>query len=428
MTKRTVRAALGCLALMVGLSGCSWTGINSVSLPFTKGRGDDSLTITVQLENAANLVPNSEVKYDEVTIGSVRKIELEDWVATLTIGLEEGSHVPADVVASVAQKSLLGAEYLELKDPATRDGQGATDVLATGDVIALDRTRRYPETEEVLTAASMLLNGGGLPQIQTIAKELNAALGGRTDDIKSFMRTVSTFTDRLDGQRDNIASVLTQMNRLSKAVTGDKGKVTRILQEIPEGLQVLEDERAELVRALRAVAGFGTTAHEVIGDTKVAFQENLAHLRRITKTLADHGDKLAKSVDGVTYPFNMRDAGNVIYGDYMNLITEIEVSAQDLTNHWLGGTPLDGLLPALLGGSPTGPAADASDPLAEDPLDGLLGTVEGILPDLTGSASSGKDARSSGSSGTSGNGTPTPSPGGKDVLSSLLNGLLGGGR
>ena len=428
MTKRTVRAALGSVALMVGLSGCSWTGINSVSLPFTKGRGDDGVTVTVQLENAANLVPNSEVKYDEVTIGSVRKIELKDWVATLTIGLEKDSGVPADVVASVAQKSLLGAEYLELKDPPRTEGAATADLLATGDVIALDRTRRYPETEEVLTAASMLLNGGGLPQIQTIAKELNAALGGRTGDIKSFMRTVSNFTERLDGQRDNIASVLTQMNRLSKAVTGDKGKVTRILEEIPEGLRVLEEERAELVRALRSVATFGTTAHEVIGDTKVAFEQNLAHLRRITKSLADHGDKLAKSVDGVTYPFNMRDAGNVIYGDYMNLITEIEVSAGNLANHWLGGTPLDGLLPALLGGSPTGTAADASDPLAEDPLEGLLGTVEGVVPDLTARDSSGKDTKGSDSSGSSTNGDPAPSSGGKDLLSDLLNGLLGGGR
>jgi len=373
-----------CVAVLVaGLtSGCGWTGLNSVSLPFTKGRGDDDVTITVQLANAANLVPNSEVKYDEVTIGSVRKIELKDWTATLTVGIESDTQVPADVTAKVAQKSLLGAEYLALADPETAAAASAVaqgPFLQTGDVIGLDHTGRYPETEEVLSAASMLLNGGGLAQVRTITHELNAALTGRTQDVKSFMRTVSAFTGRLDRQRDNIAATLLQLDRLSRAVVRDRGKVDNALTELPQGFRLLESERAQLVTTLRSLDKFGRVAHRVIGSTKVGLQQNLANLRPIMTAVAAHGKELAGSFDALTYPFNTRSSNRIIFGDYMNLISTIEVSAGNLTRDWLGGTPLDGLFTGFLAGTPTGPATDATDPLSGDPLSGPPD-----LPDLDG--------------------------------------------
>jgi len=387
-------------------------------LPFTKGGGDDRIQITVELENAANLVPNSEVKYDEVTIGSVRKIVLNDWVATLTIGLEGDAKVPADVTASVAQKSLLGAEYLELKDPHSRSAGLATDELESGDVIGLDRTGRYPETEEVLSAASLLLNGGGLPQLRTIAHELNNTLGGRHEDIRSFLHTVSSFTARLDRQRDNIASTLTQLNRLSRTVVAHEPKVGRLLEELPKGFRVIAKERRQLVRTLRAVGDFGQVTHRVVSRTKRDFQSNLQNLQQITRELAQHGDTLADSFDALTFPFNVRGADNIIYGDYINLITEIEVSPGNLTNHWLGGTPLDGLFPAVVNGTPTGPAADATDPLSEDPLEGMLdGRNDGL-----GGPKKAEQNRSSGDETTS----DDPSSVGDGLFSGLVSPRLGG--
>ncbi len=377
-------AKSACVAVLVGAltSGCGWTGLNSVSLPFTKGRGADDVTITVQLANAANLVPNSEVKYDEVTIGSVRKIELKDWTATLTVGLEGDTQVPADVTAKVAQKSLLGAEYLALADPAPATAAATVaqgPFLQTGDVIGLDHTGRYPETEEVLSAASMLLNGGGLAQVRTITHELNSALTGRTQDVKSFMRTVSAFTSRLDRQRDNIAATLLQLDRLSRAVVRDRGKVDNALTELPKGFRLLESERAQLVTTLRSLDKFGRVAHRVIGSTKVGLQQNLANLRPIMTAVAAHGKELAGSFDALTYPFNTRASNRIIFGDYMNLITTIEVRPGDLTRDWLGGTPLDGLFTGFIAGTPTGPAEDATDPLSGEPLSGPPD-----LPDLGG--------------------------------------------
>jgi phospholipid/cholesterol/gamma-HCH transport system substrate-binding protein len=219
----------------------------------------------------------------------------------------------------------------------------------------------------------LLLNGGGLPQLRTISHELNHALGGRTSDLKSFMHTVSTFTSTLDGQRDNIAATLTQLDRLSRSVVADRKKVGHALTSLPKGFRLIEQERSQLVRTLRAIDGFGQVAHRVVGRTKIDFQRNLDNIKVITKQLAQHGKKLAASADALGYPFNVRAANRTMFGDYMNLVTEIEVSAGHLTRDWLGGTPLDGLFTGFMAGTPTGTAAQATNPLSGNPLAGLLG-------------------------------------------------------
>lgn len=374
-------------ATMVALlSACSWTGPNSVALPFTKGGGDDDLRVQVLLANATNLVPNAEVKYDEVTVGSVRKIELKDWTATLTIGLESDASIPANVTAKVAQKSLLGAEYLALEDAGDASKSPSEHLLKTGDVIGLDRTGRYPETEEVLAAASMLLNGGGIGQVRTITHELNAALTGRDQDIKSFMGTVATFTARLDRQRDTISTTLGQLDRLSRTVTTDRAKVEQALEQLPRGVRLLAKERPQLVRALRSLDGFSRVAHRVIDSTKVGFQQNLANVRKITESLAATGKKLGQSFDALSYPFPTRAANRWALGDYANVIATVEVNAGNIARDWLGGTPLDGLFTGLLNGTPTGPASQATNPLSGDLVGDLLGSL-GLSPKAGGSTS-----------------------------------------
>ena len=66
------------------------------------------------------------------------------------------------------------------------DTPAATD-LASGDVIPITHTGSAPETEEVLGALSLLLNGGGLQQIKIITTELNKALDGNEAAIRDLL-------------------------------------------------------------------------------------------------------------------------------------------------------------------------------------------------------------------------------------------------
>jgi phospholipid/cholesterol/gamma-HCH transport system substrate-binding protein len=416
--KTTRVAALGIASALL-LTGCGWTGLNSVPLPLTKGASSDDLRVTVLLQNSTNLVANSEVKYDDVTVGSVRKIEFDNWHAKLTLGIEKDAHVPANVIANVAQKSLLGAEYLDLSAPqGSAEPTAAAPLLRDGAVLGLDRTGRYPETEEVLSAAALLLNNGGLGQVRTIAHELNAALDGRTGDVRQLVSRISIFTHALDEQRGAILDSLDHLDRLSKSVNASRATVAKALDAIPPAVEQLARERQSLVRALTALDRLSTVSHRVISATRADLDANLANLRPLTKQFADHSRNLAQSLDEVTWPFPIKAINKAFYGDYINFFAQLNIDVSDLAKYWTGGTALEALVAPFMG-LPSSTATGSANPLT-GPLDPTSSTngggqavqnlLSGLISGLQGTGSSSSDESST------------------DAESNPLGGLLGGGH
>jgi phospholipid/cholesterol/gamma-HCH transport system substrate-binding protein len=373
-----VRRAAAVVAVVL-LSGCS---IGSDPLPLTKGNSGGSYRVTVEMENAVNLVPNAEVKVDDLTVGSVRRIRFADWHAELEVGLEPGVVLPANTVARIGQKSLLGAEYLELAPPVDKT---ATGRLRAGDVIPLARTGRYPETEELLASLSVVLNGGGLDQVRTITHELDQALHGRESSLRATLAELDRFVSTVDAQRDQIVRSLDALDRLGGTLATQRDQLDRALTTLPDGLAAVERQRADLVRALEATSRFSTVATRVIASSREDLVANVGALRPVLRELADAGRDLPQSLGMVTFPFPLRSIQRAFRGDYVNLVATFDLTGSTLERNFLRGTPLDGLYAGLLGGPPSGPAIDRADPLqaplspspssSPSPPGGLLGDL-----------------------------------------------------
>ena len=68
------------LVAVVVLGGCNLQP-NDRTLPGQTAVGSDGYTVTVYFDEIANLVRNSEVQMDQVVIGTVADIDVEDWQA-----------------------------------------------------------------------------------------------------------------------------------------------------------------------------------------------------------------------------------------------------------------------------------------------------------------------------------------------------------
>jgi phospholipid/cholesterol/gamma-HCH transport system substrate-binding protein len=355
------RVAAAALATVL-LTGCS---IGSRPLPLTEGNGEGAYRVTVELENAVNLVPNAEVKVDDITVGSVRYVRFAGWHAELEVGLARGVVLPANAVAKIGQKSLLGAEYLELAPPT---GEPAAGRLRGGDVIPLSRTGRYPETEELLASLSVVLNGGGLEQVRTITHELDRALHGREAELRRTLAELDRFVSTVDGQRLQLVRSLEALDRLGGRLATQRDTLDRALRVLPAGLATLERQRADLVRMLEALSGFGTVATRVVASSRADLVANVRALRPVLRELADAGRDLPQSLGMVTFPFPIKSVQRAFRGDYVNLVATFDLTGSTLERNFLRGTPLDGIYAGLLGGAPSGPAAERADPLRA-PLD-----------------------------------------------------------
>ncbi|NEA27870.1 MCE family protein [Actinomadura bangladeshensis] len=305
-----------CTAVTVLAAGCS-VRLEDVPLPGGADLGDHPYTVKVQFEDVLNLVPQAAVRVNDVPVGRVKKVALPKgaWQAEVTLIVNGDVHLPANATANLEQSSLLGEKYIKLAAPATAP---SPQRLTDGSVIPVSRTTKNADTEEVFGALSLLLSGGGLPQIRTINKELNLALNGREDKVRSALENVNTLTSTLNANRQSIVRALDGLNRLSSTVSARNGQVTTVLDDLSPGLKVLEDQRGQLVEMLRRLEKLSDVAVKTINASEDDTVANLRALSVILRKLADSGRDLPKSLEVLlTYPFT-DEALKAVKGDYLN--------------------------------------------------------------------------------------------------------------
>lgn len=384
------------------LAGCNISPNQNV-LPGQAGVGSDGYTVIAPFDNVQNLVPNSNVQYDNVTIGTVAEIRVTGWHAIVELRLKKSVPLPENITLKIAQKSLLGAEYVQI------DASADTPVgrLHQGSTLPMTRTGSYPETEQVLSAVSLLLNNGGLSQLETITTQLNDALRDHVPDARNVIGKLQTLLGVLNDQKANVVAALEQVHGLSARLAAQRQTVARAIDRITPGLEALNAERGKLVQAIDAVGSFGVTATRVVQLTQHALLANLANLRPILEQLHAAGDNLPKALNYlVTIPFPLQTVQNALKGDYANLFATIDVSLPTLAESFLG-IPLGSQIPTAL---------QKTDPLK---------TPAGITPKPTsGTPPSTTPAKPT--PGTSSPTAPAPTPSPAPAPCGLLQQLLGG--
>jgi phospholipid/cholesterol/gamma-HCH transport system substrate-binding protein len=324
------------------LSGCDFS-VYSLPLPGGASLGDHPYSVQVDFHDVLDLVPQSAVKVDDVSVGKVDKIKLDGYTAEVTVLIRGSIKLPDNAIAEIRQTSLLGEKFVSLGPPPSGASSGR---LGNGDVIPLDRTGRNPEVEEVLGALSLLLNGGGVAQLKTIATELNNAFDGREGSVRSVLEQLKTFMGQLDTNKDQIVTAIQSLNRLAISLNKQKGTIALALDELPRAIASVNRQRDDLVRMLKALSRLSSVGVKVIGQSKAATIDSLQALAPTLTKLAAAGDALPKSLQVfLTYPFvdsvvgkNPTQARNLHMGDYTNLSAKLDIDAT-------GGLPSGGGLP-----------------------------------------------------------------------------------
>ncbi|NBE56285.1 MCE family protein [Streptomyces boluensis] len=298
------------------LAGCEFGGLYDVELPGGAANDPDAYRVTVEFRDVLDLVPQSAVKVNNVTVGAVEKVELKGWHARVRLRVDRKVKLPGNAVADLRQTSMLGEKYVALSAPPQGDPVGR---LRDGARIPLSRSGRNPEIEEVLSALSALLNGGGVAQLKTVTTELNKALTGRENRVKSLLKELDTFIGGLDGQRKDIVRALEGIDRLAKRLKDEKKTIGAAVDTVPGALKVLADQREDLTTMLTSLSKLGRTGTKVIDASRSDMVANLRQLRPILEQLNKAGDNLPNSLELLTtYPFP-RSATGAIKGDYVNL-------------------------------------------------------------------------------------------------------------
>jgi phospholipid/cholesterol/gamma-HCH transport system substrate-binding protein len=320
---RGAAAAAAAAALLAGCSSSGFSGIYNVPLPGGASLGSHPYQVTAQFSDVADLVPQSAVMVNNVAVGRVTKIYLpaHSWTANVQMLVNGGVHLPADAIAEVTQSSLLGEQYIALAAPP-----GVTPVgrLAGGAVIPLSRTTANASVEEVLGALSLLLNGGGIDQLHTIVTQLDAALTGNAPQIRSLLVQIRTTLGNLDAHKQEIFTALSGLKALSATLAARDREIGSALDNLTPGLQVLADQRQQLVALLDSLNRLSGVAVSTINASQANAVADLRSLEPTLRQLADAGQDLPLALQVLlTYPFTNQVLSDV-KGDYLNVYLSLQ--------------------------------------------------------------------------------------------------------
>lgn len=346
MIARRLTAVVVAAAGAVTLTGCGdWQGLNSLPLPGTEGTGPGAYTVVAQMPDVDNLEQNSRVRVGDVTVGNVSKIERQDWHAVVTMKLNGDVQLPANATATIGQTSLLGSLHIELAPPKDVAPEGR---LENGSVIPLSSAGAYPTTEQTLGAVSLILNGGGIAQVQEITHELSTAFMGRENDLRSLIEQLDLFIQYNNDQKDDIIAAAESLDNLVGQIAEQKPVVDEALRTLPNALEVLRDQREQLSEALVQLGKFSAFAADSVNQTRESLVQELRDLGPVLQSLADAGPALTRSLSFFpTFPWPKETLPNWMRGDYGNLSLVFDLTLSRLDAGIFTGTRWEGDLTEL---------------------------------------------------------------------------------
>ena len=341
---RRLTAVAVAASMLIPATGCQWRGLNSLPLPGTEGKGDGAYTIQAELPDVVTVQQNSRVRVGDVNIGNVTKIELRDWHALVTMRINGDVHLPANTTARVGQTSLLGSMHVELNPPA----EAATGELRDGSVIPLSSVNAYPTTEQTLASVSLLLNGGGLAQLQEINRAFATALAGRENEMRSLLTQLDIFIKETNAQTDDIITATEHLNSLVGQVASRNDAVEKAFNTWPQALEVLSDSREKLAAAIDALGKFGAIATSTVTQTRESLVANIRNMAPVLRSLADAGPALTRGLDFLsTYPWVKSTIPNWFRGDFANITMIIDLTLSRIDSGLFTGTRWEGNLTEL---------------------------------------------------------------------------------
>jgi phospholipid/cholesterol/gamma-HCH transport system substrate-binding protein len=387
--RRLLAAATGILGLAV-VTGC---GPTMADLPLPgNGVSGHTIQIEIQFDEALNLAQGAQVKVNGVYAGKVRNVSAKNFKAIATIDIQTAAQMRTDASARLRYTTPLGELFVDVTNPATGT------LMRNGDELDPTRSTTAPTVEDALSSASLLINGGGLNQLQTVTDQLNTALGGREQTVRQLLDRANTFLQQANGTTADVDRALNALAAVSKIANENRSTIDEALREIQPAAAVLRQNTPGFTELLAKLATFSATANNVVGKTRSQILQMVQQVSPVLQEFLNSSSVLGPSLTGLVGVGNLLNA--VAPGDYLNLSLALDFTGLTLPN-LLGaagggstgtnGNGTGGLLGGLLGGLTGGSGSGSSG----NPLSGVLG---GLLGGILGGARTSAPAATTGAS------------------------------
>jgi phospholipid/cholesterol/gamma-HCH transport system substrate-binding protein len=292
-------AVVGVIGLLV-VAAVAWAGFNANSLPLIGG----GTGYTAYFTEAAGLTPGNEVRVAGVTVGKVTGVSLAGDQVKVTFEVKNAWVGDTSTVA-IDIKTVLGSKYLALDPlgPAAQDPSAPIPVSRTTspydvtqafqqlstvfqqinsasvakalDDIATTFANTPPEVHQALTGLSSLSQAIAEQddQLATLLQgsdKITGTLAGEDSEFQTLINDGNLLLAELEQQQQAIGSLLTGTEALATQLSGlvkdDNAELGPLLDKLGQVTGVLEQNQANLNRALQLAGPYTRLTGNVVGS------------------------------------------------------------------------------------------------------------------------------------------------------------------
>ena len=257
----------------------------------------ESYRVNVPFDEATQLAQESDVRISGVSVGKVKRIELnDDGRAEATIEVDPAfAPIPSDTQATLRQKTLLGETYVELSpgsdeaEPLAEDGDlPAAQVAESVQIDEVFRTFDEPTRDAFqawMQTQAAALEGRG--------EDLSAAIGS----LEPFARQATDALRILDSDEQAVRGFVSNGGEVFEALSERQGQLSGLISASREVFETTANRNAELEEIfqifptfLRESRATLTRLEEFAIDTDPLVTQLRPAVRELSPTLVALGD------------------------------------------------------------------------------------------------------------------------------------------
>ena len=173
---------------LLALIGLTYTGGKYAGLSrfFT----DQGYKVAADFADSGGVFNGAEVTYRGNPVGKITDLALRPEGVRVTMQIKPGTKMSTDVKASVANRSAVGEQFVDLA-PQRNEGP----YLKGGDVIPLSRTSIPIQPTQLLVNLDKLVKSVDTKDVTVVLDELGKAFDGSGDDLQRLVDSGNTLTE-----------------------------------------------------------------------------------------------------------------------------------------------------------------------------------------------------------------------------------------
>lgn len=302
---RRGRVLIATSVMALTLSGCS-VGLQDMPV----GGVGNTFDVRADLSTADGVVAGADVRNGQQVVGRVTDIALADGVAQLTIALDNGTELPANVKAAVEIPSALGTPFIRLEAPENPTGK-----LTAGAVIEKDDTTIGPQVEGTLAALGEVVNGSGLGQLQSVMQSLNTAFASRPEKVGELIDTLNNLLNHSSEYTADFNRAIAVSADVSEAFANQQDQIAKFLEETPKAVTVLAQQRDRIASLMQQTTGLAQNLAQITDGRQQLLNDLVPDAQKLVNSLAVFNDDVGETLTNMTE--FMKNFSSAVKGDYL---------------------------------------------------------------------------------------------------------------